>query len=40
LSPIFVLPMTAVLFKEKITPRAVAGTLAAIAGVALISLAG
>ncbi len=40
LSPIFVLPMTAVLFKEKITPRAVAGTLAAIAGVALISLTG
>jgi drug/metabolite transporter (DMT)-like permease len=40
LSPIFVLPMTAIFFKEKVTPRAVLGTLGAIAGVALLSLAG
>jgi drug/metabolite transporter (DMT)-like permease len=40
LSPIFVLPMTAVFFKEKVTSRATLGTLAAIAGVAVLSLAG
>ncbi len=40
LSPIFVLPMTATFFKEKVTLRAVLGTLAAIAGVAALSLAG
>ncbi len=40
LSPIFVLPMTAIFFKEKITSRAILGTLGALAGVALLSLAG
>lgn len=38
LTPIFVLPMTLAFFKEKITPRAIFGTLGAIVGVAVIFL--
>ncbi len=38
LSPIFLLPLTYVLFRERITPRAIAGTLLAIAGTAVIFL--
>lgn len=35
-SPLFILPMSAVLMKERITPRAVLGTVVAVGGVALI----
>jgi len=39
LAPIILLPLGALLFKERITPRSVVGTIIAIAGVALIFLA-
>jgi drug/metabolite transporter (DMT)-like permease len=39
LSPVFLLPLSRVLFKEPIRPRAVAGTLVAMAGVAILFLA-
>jgi drug/metabolite transporter (DMT)-like permease len=39
LSPVLLLPLSRVLFKEPIRPRAVAGTLVAIAGVAILFLA-
>jgi drug/metabolite transporter (DMT)-like permease len=39
LSPVFLLPVSRVLFKEPIRPRAVAGTLVAVAGVAMLFLA-
>ncbi len=38
LTPIFVLPMTLAFFKERVTARAIFGTLGAIAGVAVIFL--
>jgi len=38
LSPIFLLPLGAVLFRERITLRAVVGTLLAVAGTAIIFL--
>ncbi len=38
LSPIFVLPMTGLFFKEKITSRAILGTAGALVGVAVLSL--
>lgn len=40
LAPIVLIPLSYFLFKERITPRSVAGTLIAIAGVALIFLGG
>jgi len=40
LTPIFLIPITRVIFKEKITFRAIAGTIIAIAGVAVLLLAG
>ena len=39
LSPIFLLPLSRLLFKEPIRPRAVLGTLVAMAGVAILFLA-
>jgi drug/metabolite transporter (DMT)-like permease len=38
LSPVFLLPASRIAFKEPITPRAVVGTLLAVAGVALLFL--
>lgn len=40
LSPIFVLPMAALLLKERISPRAIAGAMVAIAGIALLFVVG
>ena len=39
LSPVLLLPLSRILFKEPIRPRAVAGTLVAMAGVAILFLA-
>ena len=38
-SPIFIIPFSAIFFKEKVTPRALFGVIISISGVALISLA-
>jgi drug/metabolite transporter (DMT)-like permease len=38
LPPIFLIPLSRWFFKEKITPRAVIGTLIALGGVALLFL--
>jgi len=38
-TPLFVLPMTARLLKEKISARAVGGAAVAVAGVALLFIA-
>ena len=38
LAPVFMLPLSYFLFKEKITPRAIFGTLLSIAGVAVLLL--
>lgn len=40
LTPIFLIPITRTVFKERITPGAVLGTIIAVAGVAILLLAG
>jgi drug/metabolite transporter (DMT)-like permease len=38
LSPVFVMPLSVIFFREKISPRAVFGTIAAMIGVAVITI--